>query len=334
MNFVDHSFDLFNTISQIEFIPDINDNGISLKNALNKISAITSSEELDNIYISECNYLIKSELSSYAKDIDEFIEQRNIFSYHKSMSFYTLIYFFWIWNHEFDLSSSQLGSLQNAIYLDAMGYKMLDEATDNEKGRGELVYLGLNAIRKAERILQETFPNSDVLGIIDKYQRILSEFEYKEKKHRWSNCPVNWDEASKLGYKAAPLYSVFEIIAANFGLSTNVMDKLVQGMIYTTAAMQIMDDYGDSFEDLNNGIESLVMSGFYSKFGNNSTVLKSKIDEFLDQARLKKIFVTATALFENARTIFNENNDDILGLFNEIQNYRFFKVFTPIYSEN
>lgn len=331
MNFIDYSYNLFKNFSETDFYSDNINSENSLRFAIGKIAKPFSSEDFNNSYLHECEHLIKTELEYYFDDIKFLLEQRNIFNYHNSMSFYTLIYLFWIWNNDFKLDRSDLAQFIKAVYLEALGYKMLDEATDKIDGGRELVYLGLNSISIAEFILSEVFPNSNVPEIIKRHTHKLSQFEYSEKKNRWGNCPIKWDEANKLGFKASPLFSVFEIISSNYKFDANKINKLIVGMTKTTAAMQIMDDFADVEEDLNNGIETLVMSGYYSKYGKDTEGMKSNINDFLNQDRLMKIYITARDLFNEAREIFKSEEDDILGLFNEIQNYKFHDFLKPKY---
>ena len=334
MNFVDHSYNLFTRISETDFTDNYKNKDQALKSLVNKINEIFSSEDLKKYYNIECDDLIKTKLVFFETDLNSFRKLKSVSSYQNSMSFYTLIYLCWIWSHNFEINKIQLTQLTRAIYIDSLGYKFLDEATDNLSGKSDLFYLGLHLIRLAEELYSEILPNSNVYKIMTKHIQKYSEFEYIEKKNRWHTCPFDWNEAHMLGHKASPMYSIFEIIAENFKLESTKTENIIKGMIFTTAGMQIMDDFGDAFEDLNNGTESLVMSGYYSKYGTKTNVTNSNIQDFLDQDRLMKIYKTALTLFNNARTIFKDNNEDILILFNELQNYKFNKIFNPVYENN
>lgn len=334
MNFIDHSLKLFTNISETDFTHNFKNKDQAFKSLIKKINAIYSSKELRSYYNLECDDLIKTKLVFFESDISKLRKLKKVSYYQNSMSFFTLIYLCWIWSHKFDLDKTQLLQLTRAIYFGSFGYKLLDEATDNVSEESNLIYLGLHLIRLAEDYYSEILPNSNVYKIMTKHIQKYSEIEYIEKKNRWHSCPFNWNEAYKLGYKASPMYSIFEIIAENFELESSKIENLIKGMIFTTAGMQIMDDFGDASEDLNNGIESLVMSGYYSKYGSKTEITDSKIQDIFDQNRLMKIYKNALTLFNDARTIFKDSNEEILLLFNELQAYKFNKLFKPVYQNH
>ena len=85
----------------------------------------------------------------------------------------------------------------------------------------------------------------------------------------------------------------------------------------------MLDDFSDIEEDLANGSETLIMSGFYEKFGIDMKISQELIQSFLNEERISKFYNTTQSLFDKARKIFTDNEDDIMLLSVEIQNYNF-----------
>ena len=210
-----------------------------------------------------------------------------------------------------------------AVFIGTIGYRLLDLHNDQDKLGPQFSILGYYLIHQYEMILMEVFEYSKTFEIINKYVGHFSEVEFLEKKHRWNSCPFSWDEPEKIGLKAAPLFAIFELLFIRSNLEQEKINTLIKGLINWAAAIQMADDITDALEDLSSGTETLVMSGFYENYKNRNDINQEIIDEFLDKDRILKFYDTTQKLFDAARECFVECEDEILILYNEIQNYRF-----------
>jgi hypothetical protein len=86
------------------------------------------------------------------------------------------------------------------------------------------------------------------------------------------------------------------------------------------------DDFMDAVKDLNNGTETLLLSGFYKANGNEKEITIELVDRFLDDEKVLKFYDTTQKFYDSAREIFKA--DDILSLFLELQNFRFNKMIS------
>ena len=109
----------------------------------------------------------------------------------------------------------------------------------------------------------DVFESEKPIKTINKYVGMYTEVEFLEKRNRWKNCPFDWKEPEKIGWKAAPLFSIFELLFRKAEVSKVDIEQKIKGLIYASSALQMADDLMDAVEDLSNGIETLVMSGFF-----------------------------------------------------------------------
>ena len=160
-----------------------------------------------------------------------------------------------------------------------------------------------------------------------KYAKIYTQIEYLEKKNRGRPSIFTWNEPLKLGLKAAPTFIVYESLFRYAGYDDKKIKCLINGLTFLSASMQLIDDLADAKDDLKNGFETLVVKGYFEKFGNSIEVTEEKIDQILSQERLKLIYKTGQELFGEARKLVLEHDEDILQLMIEIQNLNFSTLF-------
>jgi hypothetical protein len=107
----------------------------------------------------------------------------------------------------------------------------------------------------------------------------------------------------------------------------NKIKDLIIGLMFLSAAMQLIDDLADAKDDLINGYETLVVKGYFETFGNSSEVTEEKINQILSQERLKLIYRTGQNLFNEARKLISKYDEYLLQLIIEIQNLNFITLF-------
>ena len=160
-----------------------------------------------------------------------------------------------------------------------------------------------------------------------KYAKIYTQIEYNEKKGRWKPSIFLWNEPQKLGLKASPTYIVHESLFRYAGYDEKKIGHLINGLTYFSAALQLIDDLADAKHDLTNGYETLVVKGYFEKFGNSSEVTEEKINQIVSQERLKLIYKTGQKLFGQARKFVSKYDEYILQFLIEIQNMNFTTLF-------
>jgi hypothetical protein len=160
---------------------------------------------------------------------------------------------------------------------------------------------------------------------MNKYIEKYTIAEYLEKKNKWIECPFSWDEPLVLGYKAAPFFYILELLAGKLNKDENYIENIERGFIAFSAAIQMMDDVSDAKDDLQNGVESLSLSGFFKKYGPEVMITEKLIEDYITPERTMLIFKTTEKLFDIARECFTENNDLIFALSIESYNQRFHK---------
>ncbi len=220
-----------------------------------------------------------------------------------------------------------------SIFLGTAGYKLIDIYNDTNTIGKESIVLGYQLIHLHELYYLEIFGSVEVFKIINKYFLMYSEVEYLEKKMIWKPCPFKWNKIEKIGLKAAPLFSIYELLLRYNKKENSVIEKIIQSLIYIAAATQIMDDIGDAEEDLNNGIETLSLSGFFNQFNNKKRVNKNSIIKFFNNKSNKGIsfiYKEVLKLLEKSRKILTECDDDLLLLLVELNNRKFNNIFNQL----
>ena len=238
-----------------------------------------------------------------------------------------LYFLFWIWHNKIEISEEKLELITRPIYLGSVGYMILDRFTDKKEFGKEYIFLSSEIIRIAEELFGQIFNKVDTRRIFNKYFSQFAKIEYLEKSNLWKNCPFTWENCWHLGYKASPSFSIYEILFIDLGISSRKINDLILGLTYMSAGIQLMDDLADAKDDLENGIETLVMKGFYSQFGGSNKINQKIVTEYLTDERVGKIYSKGNELFDLSSNLFEKHNDEILILYNEIQRYRFNEIF-------
>ena len=215
----------------------------------------------------------------------------------------------------------------DSLFLGTFGYKMLDISFDNKNYHSEVSLVGFYSIRLAEQLLTEVLGLENTSEPIAKYFSMYFETELFEKRNRWKGCPFSWDEVEKLGNKSAPIYTIYESLFKYTGYSYKKIREINASLQYVSAVIQLIDDLADARQDLSNGYETLVMSGYYKTFGINSEITDERINQTLSQERLKMIYITGQNLLDKARKLFEKNDEFVIQLNVELFNLNFVTLF-------
>jgi hypothetical protein len=331
MNYIRTAEKLYTKLESFDLETDLS---YGLPSFLDSFREIISLQELIFLYRKEIDDIIKTRLNIFEKEISSI---RNLFDvkyYENSLSVYTTFAIFWMLHNKISISDSEISNLICSIFCGITGYRLIDIHSDSKKIGSEAVILGNYLIHIHEKILIESFPSINTVNtvsIINKYFELFSKVEYKEKSNRWKFSPFSRKNVEEISYKAAPLFTIFELIFRYSGMQEEKVDSLMKGIIYWAAAIQMADDLSDTKEDLENGFETIIMSGFYKKYGMSKGITKGNIEKFLTKKRLAEIHDSVQNLFEKSRELFTKNNDEILLLFLELQNHTFNKDMEYIY---
>ncbi len=204
---------------------------------------------------------------------------------------------------------------------------MIDFQNDNRNSNPELSFVGLYSIKIAEQMLEKILGAKITNSVFIKYAKMYTEIEYREKKNRWKSSIFSWDNPKELGLKASPTYIVYESLFRYAGFEEKKINDLLEGLIYFSSALQLIDDLADAKQDLENGYETLVMQNYYNTFNFSADVSEEKINQILSQERLKLVYKTGQELFNKARKLIEKHDEPILQLLVEIQNLNFTTLF-------
>jgi len=283
--------------------------------------------ELRKSYSDDIQVTIDNYLPFFKDDLKKFLQLKEVTYYQKNIPLRTLLLLMWIWEKKLDISKNALHKFVDSLFLGTFGYKMIDFGGDNKNTNPEVGLVGFYSIKLAEKLLSEVFGHANTSETIAKYFSMYVETELLEKKNKWRSCPFSWNEAALLGNKSAPIYAVHESLFNYAGYDSKIIKDLINSLTYVSAAIQLIDDLADAKQDLSNGYETLVMSGYYKTFGINSDVTEDRINQILTQERLKLIYKTGQELFSNSRKLF-EKHDEFVFQFNaEMWNFNFTTLF-------
>lgn len=270
---------------------------------------------------------LEKHLSFNQDMLNKFLNSEEIKYYESHMPLRTAFYLFWIWDKKLEISELKLEKFIESFYIGTFGYKMLDVISDSKSDNLEMIFISLYAIKAAENLLSEAFDYENTAYTILKNFKIYTDIECFEKRSRWKETPFNWNEAAKLGNKAAPIYMVYETLFRFANYDEKKIRELMYAFNLTAAALQMVDDLMDAKIDLSNGYETLVMAGYYTRFGLDKEITDDNINIILDQQRLKKIYSKVMELFSEARTIFEKYDEYIILLSHEMQLFNINKIF-------
>ena len=324
MNYVDYCLKLYKSLNNSSSENYSLSSDVKPLSLIDLISNSYSSDKLREQYYREVRSLIENRLSLIKVENEYKDELKKLSYYFNLVGSYTMSLIFWIEHNKVKLPKHKLDKISEALLIGSAGYRLLDIHNDEGLLGKESAIIGNYFIHNYEEILLDIFiDKEETFRILSRNVRLYSEVEFLEKRNRWKTCPFSWDEPEKIGFKSSPVYSVFELLFRKAGKKEEEIKSLFKGILYFTAALQMQDDFTDIEEDLTNGIETIVMSGFYEKFGIDVKISQELIQNFLNEERISKFYNTTQSLFDKARKIFTENEDDIMLLSVEVQNYNF-----------
>lgn len=292
-----------------------------------RLQKIFELDELRNTYLIEISKTIDQYIPFFKDDFRKFLQINEVSYYYRNISSRTISHLFWIWSKGIKLSEEKLIQFVQAFFLGVFGYKMIDYQKDNKNSHSELSFVGFYAIKIAENLLENIFGKEITNPVYLKYVEIYTQIEYLEKKNKWKPSIFSWNEPIKLGLKAAPTFIVHESLFRYAGYDEKKIRHLLNGLTFFSAATQLIDDLADAKDDLMNGYETLVVKGYFEKFGNSSKVTEEKINQIVSQERLKLIYRTGQKLFAEARKFVSKHDEYIIQLLIEFQNMNFTTLF-------
>jgi hypothetical protein len=321
MNFIDQVLKLYKSLSTTDF----NKFNLSINDPfslfIGAISQNIQPQSIFNQYRKEVDAIIEKKLNIFSSEIQVTRKLKKISFYEKTLAVNTCIIIFWMLYNKSELSKSKLSDMVEAFYLGSVGYRLFDVHYDDDQLGKESAILGNYMLHLGEELLMEVFGYKDTFKILNKYLAQYTEAEYLEKRNRWKSCPFSWEDPKKIGYKAAPIFSIFEIIFRTANYNDEKINHLIDAITKISAVFQITDDIADMHEDLNSGIETLVLSGFYRKYGTPSLIDDNMISSILTEKRTMLIYNTIQNLSEETRMILTKYEDDILLLYLELCSY-------------
>lgn len=278
-------------------------------------------------YSEDISNTVNTYLPFFKKDLQKFLQLKEVTYYGKNIPLRTLLLLMWIWEKELKISDHLLQKFVDSLFLGTFGYKMIDFSFDNIKLNSQLSLVGYYSIRLAENLLVDVFGHNNANDALTKYFYMYLKTELLEKRNRWKQCPFSWNKAEDLGNKGAPIYAIHETLFRYAGFDSVKIDELISALVYISAAIQLIDDLADAKEDLSNGIETLVMKDFYKTFGVKTDISDEKINFILNQERLKLIYKTGQELFDKARIMLEKHDEYIILLSAEMWNFNFTTIF-------
>jgi hypothetical protein len=327
MSYLKSARKVYESLDSIKFKDLLRNSTHDFDKVNEKLQKIFELDELRNNYLREISKTIDQYIPFFNDDFRKFLKIKEVSYYYHNISSSTVSHLFWIWNKGIKISEEKLIKFVHAFFLGVFGYKMIDYQKDNKDSFPELSFIGFYAIKVAENLLENIFGNEITKPIYLKYAEIYTQIEYSEKKGRWNPSIFSWNEPQKLGLKAAPTFIVYESLFRYAGYDEKTIKELINGMTFLSAAMQLIDDMADAKDDLENGYETLVVKGYFEKFGSSSEVTEEKINKILSQERLKIIYRTGQKLFGEARKLVSKHDEYVLQLLIEVQNMNFTTLF-------
>jgi hypothetical protein len=333
MEFFDYSLKLYKKIEESDFSKLSSKTERPLSAIIPYLLKNYSFDNFTKLYRDEIDIIVDNYLPMCKNDSKKVKELKSNYYYEGSVNTYSWMFLFWIWFNKIDIPPKKLKLLLRAEFMGMMGYRLLDIYSDNEEDNSDYLFLGDYLIRSFEEIFVDEFSSVSTFKVINHYLKKYDEIEYVEKNNLWKECPFNWNNAKILGYKTSPLISLFAVVFQHIELDEKRIKDIVDGFLDILAINQILDDVGDAASDLSVGRETLVMSGFYKKFGIDNSWTEKNIEQFLDQEQLKKIYINIQKLFDNATKQFTKHEDIIFLFFVEVIRYVFLKKFEIVTDE-
>lgn len=307
MKFVKNVLELYDLlIEQNSDLGEIN----SLSGYLKLIDKNLYSVKLKENFKIDMQSILDERLKFCNDDIEYLRKLKEISWYEDSMAVYSTIIIFWAKYNNAGLTNKELSKLSEATFIGVIGYKLIDIHHDENVLGKEASIIGNYLIHLHEEILLGIFRSFNAMKTINKYVGMYTEAEFLEKRNRWKQCPFDWDHPEKIGWKAAPLFAIFELLFLNADVNESEIEKKIDGLVLASAALQMADDFMDAVKDLNNGTETLLMSGFYNTCANEKEITSEMVDRYLDDEKVLRFYDTTQQFYNSSREIFN--SDDIL----------------------
>ena len=324
--FVDYCNSLYHNLNKFPVDLSLTRNS-SFESFLNSISGNIGANKLRTLYRKSINDIIDSRLELFKDDLELIRQLKEVKYYENSISIYASFLIFWIKENKLEISLDNINKLSTAILTGTFGFSLLDLNQDHGLFDSRIIVLSLSLINMFEKLLLEVSPADSTFEVIKKHIHYYCEVEYLEKANRWKTCPFMWENAVVLSNKAAPLFAILEILFRKKGFDDQRINSLLSGWRYLVSSTQLCDDITDAKEDLQNGFETLVMSGYYSKYGTKSAITEKSISDHLSPERMKLYYETNVNCFNISREIFKKYNEDLFLLYLEIQYYQFNNSF-------
>lgn len=326
ISFLDYCYEIHSKLSnkKSKATPEIKSDPILF---LAQISSNISETKLQKIFKQNIEETINKYIAEFRIEIAEYRKLEVVNFYEKSISLYLTFIILWCIDKNINLNKDALNKICHFVFIGTVGYRLIDLQQDHKMLEPSSIYIGLYLINISEELLTEIFPSKDTLPIIKKYSNLYNKTEYKEKQNRWKSCPFGWKNVDELGYKAAPIFSIFELMfkLAEFDEIKN--QELLMALNKVVASTQLCDDISDAFEDLSNGFETLVMSGFYNEHPNKEDINATTVQSFINSNRLKIFYEKNMALLNEASKIFSKYDEYLFIFLLEGHKARFLEIF-------
>ncbi len=326
ISFVDYCFAIHKELSgsDTKNIPEPK----SAKNSLfPQISPHISEVKLQEIFKENIDRTISKYVKEFSVELSEYRKLEGINFYEVSVTRYLTFLILWCIDKKIDLNKESLNRICQCAFIGTVGYRLIDLQQDHNLLDSKTIYLGFYLINVSEEILVELFPLKETTSIIKKYSNLYNKIEFKEKQHRWKGCPFSWENVGELGNKAAPIYSVFELIFKLTGFNDEKTASLLKALNNVAASTQLCDDISDAYEDLSNGFETLVMNGFYIEYPDKKDINIKTIEKFLNPKRLKMFYEKNMELLDNANSVFSRYDEFFFVFLLETHKARFLDGF-------
>jgi hypothetical protein len=283
-------------------------------------------DAIQNACRSEVRRLVDDSLSRFGA-ARERLSLPEIAAYEQPTAIYLLAVLSWAWHNGLELTEGEMREVAQSVCEATLGYRLLDVHLDHGKLGPEAVALGMYLIRSHEHRLMKIFGPQKAAAVVRQYADAYASVEYIEKSHRWKTCPFECTEAHKIGLKAAPAFAIFHLMFLRSGKQEAEVERLSHGLCAAFAAIQMADDLADAVEDLGNGTETLVVSGFYL-WSEGRAVTREVLREFFDGGRLRRYMRATLDLFNEAARAFESEGDQILLLVAEHRKHEFLRKWT------
>ncbi|MCU0344174.1 MAG: hypothetical protein MUF28_10200 [Ignavibacterium sp.] len=326
ISFVDYCYEIHKELSSGKSTALQEKKSFSIS-SFSQISPKISEEKLQKIFKQNIENTINKYIAEFSSELVEYRKLKEVNFYENSISLYLTFIILWCIDNKVNLSKDSLNNICHYVFVGTVGYRLIDLQQDHNLLETKSIYLGLYLINISEMLLAEIFPVKENVSIIKKYSNLYNKTEYKEKQNRWKGCPFSWNNVDELGHKAAPVFSIFELIFKFVGFDDKKTLSLLGALNKVVASTQLCDDISDALEDLSNGFETLVMSGFYCEHPERHDINTKTVGEFINSNRLKIFYEKNMDLLNEASKIFSKYDEYLFVFLLEAHKARFLEGF-------